>query len=60
MVSVMANHAVSTSALKMKEFNAIQWERMATDNDNHAKLFNASFASSVERSQIVIIIDTYN
>lgn len=56
----MANHAVSTSALKMKEFNAIQWERMATDNDNHAKLFNASFASSVERSQIVIIIDTYN
>lgn len=42
----------------------IQWRRIATDNGNHAKLFNASFASiiikKVSSKQIVIIIDTYD
>lgn len=63
------NHTVSSSVLKMKERyglwrRMIQWRRIATDNGNHAKLFNASFASiitkKVSSKQIVIIIDTYD
>jgi len=48
-----------------KVWFAVQWRRMATDNDcNHAKLFNASFVSIIAKKvifqQIIIITDTYD